>query len=81
MDVLLDILDTWVLDRFYATIFPRSPAKFIDYSSPSNNTEWANLNQNLNRYVEVTPSKWAVQSSWPRDNILRQGLSLFLVAW
>ncbi|KAA8651480.1 hypothetical protein EYZ11_004567 [Aspergillus tanneri] len=81
MDVLLDVFDTLVLDRLYASVFPKPAGKLLHNHLSLNKTEFGALNQNINRYVEVTPSQWAVQSSWPRDNIFRQGLSLFLVAW
>ncbi|KAK1146913.1 c-5 sterol desaturase [Aspergillus melleus] len=56
----LNVLDTWVFDRFYATVLPRPTPKLFEHLCPSNGTEWNNLNQNINRYVEITMSEWAV---------------------
>ncbi|KAI9796820.1 MAG: c-5 sterol desaturase [Piccolia ochrophora] len=33
------------------------------------------------QYLQLQPSKWAYQSAWPRDNVYRQALSLYLITW
>jgi len=78
MDVFLDVLDTFVFDRFYASIAP-------DYLFDANNSTLFAQDPNLNRHVKVyyplEPSKWAESSIWKRDDLLRQAFSLFLIAW
>lgn len=78
MDVFLDVLDTLVFDRFYASIAP-------DYLFDANNSTLFAQDPNLNRHVKVyyplEPSKWAESSIWKRDDLLRQAFSLFLIAW
>lgn len=72
MDVLLDVLDTFVLDRAYAAVLPvhGNPIK------PS-----VPYNENVGRYLELAPTRWAYLSRLPRDHILRQFLSFFLITW
>lgn len=81
MDVILDVLDTLVFDRLYAAVLPRHSATKIAHYFPSNSTELATLNESVNRYFALSPSKWATQSILPRDHLLRQSLSLFLITW
>lgn len=73
MDVILDVLDTFVFDRFYAWVIPGDIGALIN-ASPL-------LNQHVSAYYPLQPSKWAERSHWKRDNILRQSLTLFLVSW
>ncbi|KAE8144977.1 putative sterol delta 5,6-desaturase [Aspergillus avenaceus] len=81
MDVVLDVLDTLVFDQLYATVLPRSfKAGSTDHFF-LNGTETAALNENINRYVALSPSEWATKSAWPRHYIFRQSLSLFLIIW
>ncbi|GAB1217880.1 Delta(7)-sterol 5(6)-desaturase erg3B [Aspergillus terreus] len=84
MDVLLDVLDTFVFDRLYATLFPVSPAVLHSQTThgvSQNGTELASVNTHINRYISLEPSEWAAKSTWSRDNIYRQFLSLFLMTW
>lgn len=78
MDVFLDVLDTFVFDRFYASIAP-------DHFTGANNSTLFAQDPNLNRHVRVyyplEPSQWAESSVWKRDDIARQSFSLFLIAW
>lgn len=81
MDVLLDVLDTFLLDRFYATILPKSTTDPFQWT-PTNGTEIPHsLNERVNRYRPLEPSEWATESFLPRDHIVRQFLSLFAVSW
>jgi len=73
MDVILDLLDTFVLDRFYAWALPDSAGQ-KGVADPL-------LNQHVNVYYPLQPSKWAEASQWRRDNMARQTLTLFLLAW
>ncbi|KAJ5994759.1 hypothetical protein N7481_001736 [Penicillium waksmanii] len=78
MDVFLDVLDTFVFDRFYASIAP-------DHFTGANNSTLFAQESNLNRHVRVyyplEPSQWAESSVWKRDDLARQSFSLFLIAW
>jgi len=72
MDVLLDVLDTFVLDRAYAVVLPVHDNAI----KPS-----VLYNENVGRYLELVPSQWAYLSRLPREHILRQFLSFFLITW
>ncbi|KNG88767.1 putative sterol desaturase [Aspergillus nomiae NRRL 13137] len=72
MDVLLDILDTFVFDRLYASILPATnpvPAPAGTY------------NKHINLYYPLPPSPYADSSTWKRDDLVRQTTSLFLIGW
>ncbi|KAJ5239256.1 hypothetical protein N7468_003875 [Penicillium chermesinum] len=75
MDVVLDVLDTFVLDRFYASVLPDTTSRNatdIDFKPL--------LNRHVGIYYSLEPSPWAESSLWKRDDLLRQGTSFFLIA-
>src|SRR5271167_1959778 len=87
MDIVLEIIDTFGFDYFYSAILPAGP---VPYDLSGNGAG----NQTLPRsalstwqykpatqYFSLTPHEAAYSSSWNRDNIYRQGLSLFLITW
>ncbi|KAL3476349.1 hypothetical protein BJX99DRAFT_141927 [Aspergillus californicus] len=74
MDVLLDVLDTFVLDQFYALVLPAR-------NSISDAESQGIYNQHIGLYYPLQPSSYADSSTWKRDHIARQAFSLFLVAW
>lgn len=86
MDVVLEVLDTFVGDYLYATLHPARPAPY-DYPNPPSNETVAGqvfsawTYQPSTYLFSLTPSKYAYQSAWPRDNILRQSISLYLTVW
>ncbi|KAH8424410.1 sterol desaturase family protein [Aspergillus melleus] len=75
MDVFLDVLDTFVFDKFYASILP---ATNIDNGTLPTG---ALYNQHINLYYPLEPSQWVEASSWKRDDMARQAVSLFLITW
>ncbi|KAJ5183855.1 hypothetical protein N7492_001471 [Penicillium capsulatum] len=77
MDVLLDILDTFVFDRLYALVWPDA---FATYDN-STVLGTSHLNQNVRLYYPLEPSPWAEASRFKRDDLVRQSLSLFLLIW
>jgi lathosterol oxidase len=74
MDVLLDVLDTFVFDQLYAAILP-------DTNAGSKAINLSLLNQHVKVYFPLEPSSWAAASLLKRDNMARQTLSLFLMIW
>ncbi|KAJ5329237.1 Fatty acid hydroxylase [Penicillium brevicompactum] len=76
MDVFLDVLDTFVLDRCYAFLSPDPTAIHGNMSLPS-----AHINRHVQVYYPLQPSKWAEASLWKRDDLSRQALSLYLITW
>ncbi|KAJ0420984.1 hypothetical protein BJY00DRAFT_283389 [Aspergillus carlsbadensis] len=73
MDLVLDILDTFLFDRVYSTLLPPSG------ENPSNGNYI--YNQAISEYMPLEASEWADRSALRRDNILRQTISLFIIAW
>lgn len=76
MDVVLDVLDTFAFDRLYATLLPATQAQLA-----LNKDLLPTYNQNIGNYISLSPSTWAVRSSWLRDDVKRQALSLFFITW
>lgn len=76
MDVFLDVLDTFVFDRLYASILP-APNGVRGVGSRSQKT----YNRHIGVYIPLEPTEYVDASIWKRDDIVRQAMSLFLVAW
>jgi lathosterol oxidase len=71
MDVALEVFDTFLLDYVYSIILPAS------LDDPS--AQWHYTPATV--YITLPPGKAAFASAWPRDNIYRQAISLFLITW
>ena len=88
MDIVLDVFDTFLFDRLYATALPRpltagASHKVIKDATAtfSSSRELPTAIQSLNQFWNLPPSQYAVLSAWPRDSIWRQTLSLYLITW
>lgn len=87
MDIVLEIADTFVLDRFYATLLPASPLihnKGLVKNATATFSSVRELPTAIHgsgQFFQLEPSRYAHMSSWPRDNVWRQGLSLYLITW
>lgn len=86
MDIVLEIADTLFGDYLYATFHPAKPAPYDFPHPPSNETVNAKAfsawtYKPSTHYFSLEPSQYAYMSQWPRDNIFRQALSLFLIVW
>jgi lathosterol oxidase len=82
MDIVLEVLDTYAWDYLYAALYP-AKASHGAFEPASNATvpltSWEYTP--ATKYLYLEPSEAAYQSAWPRDNIYRQGISLFLITW
>lgn len=90
MDVVLEAFDTYLFDYLYAFALP-SPVAHLGKAAASNAThsaipempspaqtyQWEPASQ----YLSFPPSDYAYMSSWARDNMYRQALTLFLITW
>jgi lathosterol oxidase len=91
MDVVLEVADTYLLDRVYATLLPANPSQYISYkfSNASSTTfpgaagkpQYNYIYEPASQFISLEPTPWTYSSSWPRDNIIRQGISLFAIVW
>ncbi|TKA72268.1 Delta(7)-sterol 5(6)-desaturase, partial [Cryomyces minteri] len=95
MDVVLEVFDTFLFDRLYAAVLPASPATAA-YRGLQNtkflpNATWSSMReagtaaaykyQPASQYFSFEPSDLAYMSRWPRDDMWRQALSLYLITW
>ena len=88
MDVVLDILDTYLFDRLYATLLPASSIHVAqNFVKDAVTTTFSSMREAptpysfASQYVQLEPSPYAYLSTWRRDNIYRQALSLYLITW
>ncbi|KAI9810968.1 MAG: c-5 sterol desaturase [Pycnora praestabilis] len=92
MDIILEVLDTFAFDRLYATVLPasRAGATVNSLKNVASSTTFSSMREvptpaykyhAASQYLHFEPSQWAYMSAWPRDNIYRQSLSLFLITW
>ncbi|EXJ79641.1 C-5 sterol desaturase [Capronia epimyces CBS 606.96] len=95
MDIVLEIADTLVLDRLYATLLPASPSSYLSYQFSNGSTstfssmregataapQYTYVFEPASRYISLQPTDWTYSSAWPRDNIFRQAISLFFIVW
>ncbi|KAK2794937.1 c-5 sterol desaturase [Onygenales sp. PD_12] len=89
MDVILEVLDTFLFDYLYAAVVPGSTAGGLTskIANGLNITESAlgagagYVYSPSTRYFSLEPSKYAYKSALPRDNIYRQFITLYLITW
>lgn len=86
MDVVLEIVDTYAADYAYAFCHPARHAQYDFTSAAANET----ISQQVystwtykpaTSFISFQPSQYAWMSAWPRDNIYRQFLTLYLIVW
>ena len=88
MDVILDIFDTFFLDRLYATLLPATSINVpLNVAKDAATTTFSSMREAptpyhfASQYVQLEPSPYAYMSAWRRDDTYRQALSLYLITW
>lgn len=83
MDIILEVTDTFLWDYMYAWALPTPPPSLGLGLGLSNSTTIGNgwEYKPSTAFFSLQPSQAAYQSSLPRDNMYRQGFSLFLIIW
>jgi hypothetical protein len=91
MDIILEIVDTYLFDPLYAKLLPgASPPSFganATYSSfKAEPTSYAVPHatwqyEPSTHYFSLQPSQYAYMSAWARDDWRRQAVTLFLITW
>jgi Delta7-sterol 5-desaturase len=95
MDIILEVADTFVFDRLYATVLPAtSTSSFSQYVKHVATSTFSSMRemgtqvalpqytfQPASQILSFQPSHWAYASALPRDNVYRQALSLFTIVW
>lgn len=84
MDIPLEIADHFVGDYVYAWLLPAASASRDSPHDLHNGTRqilsnWEYQPSTYLLYLE--PSQAAYEGVWPRNNIYRQSISLFLLTW
>lgn len=86
MDVVLEAFDTFLFDRLYASVLPAFPQTFSNQAKVPNAT-YSSARQRptsynyepASQYLSFEPSDFAYMSQWPRNNMYRQAISLYLI--
>lgn len=87
MDIVLEVSDTFLFDRFWSTVYPASTLNYsksvlkdatITFSSMR---EMPTAIHSSTQFLQLAPSRYAYMSEWPRDNIWRQLFTLYLITW
>ena len=91
MDIVLEVIDTLFLDRFWVAVHPSSSAGrlsspntdsyYVPTSTFSSMREAPTQLQPATKFFQLEPTQYAFMSEWPRDNPYRQGISLFFITW
>ncbi|EXJ80358.1 C-5 sterol desaturase [Capronia coronata CBS 617.96] len=95
MDIVLEIVDTLLLDRVYSSLIPASPSSYLPYHSHNGSTstfssmregatatpQYTYVYEPASKYISMQPTEWTYSSAWPRDNLYRQFISLFFIVW
>ncbi len=96
MDIVLEVLDTYALDRLYATLLPASTALFPfnavkQAAGATANATFSSMRElpthtsyeyhPASQYLQLQPTEWAYMSAWDRNNIYRQIISIFTIGW
>ncbi|KAL9117153.1 MAG: hypothetical protein Q9187_006313 [Circinaria calcarea] len=92
MDVVLEVFDTFLLDRLYAILLPatspsvastavKDAVKDAATATFTSMREAPTSYHAASQFLQLEPSDFAYMSAWPRDNACRQTLSLYLITW
>jgi Delta7-sterol 5-desaturase len=89
MDIVLEAFNSYGFDRFWATILPASKATFltnmlkeaVPSATFSSMREAPTAFRPASQYLSFEPGRYAYMSALPRDNMWRQGVTLFLITW
>ena len=96
MDIVLEVFDTFGFDYMYSKLLPAStPSAFAQAAKHAASSTFSSLKEGAtmhptdpswsfdpaSKLLSFEPSQWAYRSQWPRDNIYRQALSLYLITW
>ncbi|KAI9147935.1 putative Delta(7)-sterol 5(6)-desaturase [Paramyrothecium foliicola] len=85
MDVVLEAVDTYIADHIYAYLAPAHPAPYdFPEATAANATTQAFSSwtyKPATQFIQFPPSQAAYMSSLPRDSVLRQAITLYMITW
>ena len=87
MDIVLEVFDTFLFDRFWSTVYPASTCKDPINVAKGTTATFSSMRElptaihSSTQFFQLAPSQYAYMSEWPRDNIWRQFITLYLITW
>ena len=88
MDIVLQVFDTFLFDRFWAFVHPastftdtRNVVKLPTTTFSSRREVPTAIINASTKFFQLEPSPYAFMSAWPRDNIWRQFITLYMITW
>lgn len=87
MDIILEVFDTFLFDRFWATVYPASSFKYTKNVVKDATSTFSSMRElptpihSSTQFFHLAPSQFAYMSEWPRDNVWRQFFTLYLIIW
>lgn len=87
MDIVLEVFDTFLFDRFWSTVYPASTLNYPNNVVKDATTTFSSMRElptaihSSTQFFQLAPSRYAYMSQWPRDNICRQFFTLYLITW
>lgn len=85
MDIVLELTDTFIGDYAYAYFFPIKPTPYDFPERPAGNATAQTFSswtyKPATQLIYVQPSQAAYRSQMPRDDIIRQLITLYFITW
>lgn len=87
MDIVLEVFDTFLFDRFWSSVYPASTLNYPNSAVGDAATTLSSMRElptaihPSTQFFQLAPSRFAYMSELPRDNIWRQFLTLYLITW
>ncbi|KAM0281323.1 hypothetical protein ACHAQH_003591 [Verticillium albo-atrum] len=83
MDIMLEITDTFAADYIYAWLLPARQVPYDDTQGPLANATSQTFSpwqyKPATQWIYLEPSEAAFQSSWDRDDFIRQLITLYTI--
>lgn len=83
MDIVLEIADTFAADHLYAWLLPARQAPYDFSLDPPSNVTSSTFSawqyKPATRWMYLEPTDAAFESSWDRDNVVRQLMTLYAI--
>ncbi|GME66099.1 Sterol delta -desaturase erg3 protein [Neofusicoccum parvum] len=85
MDLVLEFCDAFVFDRVYSALLPAQARNVGEVGAGNGSVIQPCLDsyrfEPASQYISFPPSEHACMSAWPRENLWRQLVSLYIVTW
>lgn len=94
MDFVLEGFDTYIFDAIYAFLFPWPGSSTGSLKAAAANSTTGSIVgdgrplltngyvfQPASKYWQFSPGEKAYLTTWPRDDVWRQAVSLYFITW